>query len=221
MSRAFTSPEKTIIHRLPVADPSLSLIERASARDKRALRELISALTPVIQARAGRILARRGKARDVRQEILDMVQQVFVALFRDDAKLLKAWDPARGLSLSNFVGLIAEQQVMAILRSKRNNPWIDEPTAPEDLDGSAESDRGPERVTASREALGAILTRMQSHLSDQGLAMFHALYVEGLSVEEVCEKTAMNAAAVYAWRSRLGKLAQKIAREVLSDPALA
>ena len=194
-------------------------VERAIAGDRSATRALVAELTPVIQARAARILVRRSltRSRDVRAETLDVTQQVFVALFQDGARLLRSWDPARGLSLANFVGLVAEQQVLMILRSKRNNPWLDEPTPPSDLDGSDETDGGPEQVVASKQALGMILDALRGRLGDQGLAMFQWLYVEGRSVDEVRALAGTSADAVYAWRSRLGKLARKIATEVLSD----
>lgn len=202
---------------MPATTPPL--LQRALAGDRRAVRELIAELSPVIQARAGRMLARRPltRSRDIRQEVLDLTQHVFVDLFRDDARLLRSWDPERGLSLPNFVGMIAEQRVLAVLRNRNKNPFRDEPTAPEDLDVGADSARGPERITASKEALATVLDALRGRLSDQGLAMFHWLFVEGRSVEEVCALADTSADAVYAWRSRIGKLARQLAHEVLSE----
>jgi DNA-directed RNA polymerase specialized sigma24 family protein len=209
------------IHQLsPSPNPlTPASIQRAIEGDRRAMHRLVAELTPVIQARAARVLLRRSltRSRDVRQDVLDMTQQSFVALFGDGARLLRSWDPARGLSLANFVGLVAEQQVLAVLRSRCKNPWLDEPVAPEDLDAAAESERGPERIAASKEALAAVLEALRDRLSDQGLAMFQWLYVEERSVDEVCALAETSEGAVYAWRSRLGKLVRQIAREVLSD----
>src|SRR5689334_24844964 len=89
-------------------------IEAALSGDEGALRGLLRELTPVIQARVARaLLRRRGLARgeDPRQRLADIAQDVYLELFRDRAKLLRSWDPARGLSLTNFVGLVAEQRV--------------------------------------------------------------------------------------------------------------
>lgn len=202
---------------MPAITPPL--LQRALAGDRRAVRELIAELSPVIQARAGRLLARRPltRSRDIRQEVLDLTQHVFVDLFRDDARLLRSWDPERGLSLANFVGMIAEQRVLAVLRNRNKNPFRDEPTAPEDLDVGADSARGPERIAASKEALATVLDALRGRLSDQGLAMFHWLFVEGRSVEEVCALADTSADAVYAWRSRIGKLARQLAHDILSE----
>ena len=78
-------------------------------------------LTPVIQARVARtLLAHRSRlagGRDVRQEVEDLSQDVFLALFDRDGHVLRSWEPERGLSLENFVGLVAERQVLSFLRS--------------------------------------------------------------------------------------------------------
>jgi len=207
-----------------VSKLTAELLHQAMSRDHQAVRALIGALTPIIQARAARVLLRRScsRTREIRQDVLDLTQHIFVALFERDSRLLRTWDPSRGMSLENFVGLIAEQQVMAILRNRHQNPWINEPTESDELDGSVDSSRGPERLVASRQALSLILDKLRDQLSDRGLELFQLIYVEGRSVEEICSMTDMKADAVYAWRSRLGRLAQKIAREVLSemDPAL-
>src|SRR5579883_2724873 len=103
------------------------LLRRALAGDRAAARELVVLLSPVVHARVARKLFRSGLARkqgrELRQEIEDFVQEVFVALFADGGRPLRAWDPTRGLSLLNFVGLISEHQVDAILRSGRRSPW--------------------------------------------------------------------------------------------------
>jgi len=49
---------------------------------------------------------RSAAGRDVRQEVADLIQEVFMALFADDARVLRSWQPERGLSLDNFVGLV-------------------------------------------------------------------------------------------------------------------
>ena len=61
-----------------------NVVRDALSGDRKALRELVDALTPVIQARVVRaLLRRRGQAagRDIRQEVEDMTQDVFSALF--------------------------------------------------------------------------------------------------------------------------------------------
>src|SRR5262245_25583265 len=104
-----------------MAEPLVELVARAARRDPAAARELVKLLHPVVQARVARVLWRtRGAAgRDLRQEVEDMSQDVFAFLFQDGARALRAWEPERGLSLANFVGLLAERRTLSTLRSAR------------------------------------------------------------------------------------------------------
>jgi RNA polymerase sigma-70 factor (ECF subfamily) len=196
----------------------MALVHLALAGDAGGLRRFVDELTPIVQARVARALSRsragRAQARSVEQEIEDLTQEVFVALFDDDARALRAWDPARGLSLPNFVGLVAEHQVATILRSGRRNPWKEEPTVNDDLDRSAGTvDDAAPRVE-SRDFFARLLDRLRVELTPRGLELFGMLLVEGRSVEDACERTGMSADAVYAWRSRLGKIVRRLAAEM-------
>ena len=141
-----------------------------------------------------------------------MTQEVFASLFADDAKALRAWDPARGLSLVNFVGIIAEHQVASIFRSGRRRPWSEDLVADNDFESTiAESERGPEKTVASRQSFALLLDRLRAELTPRGFELFHRLFIEEASVESVCASTGMSTDAVYAWRSRLPKIVRKIA----------
>jgi RNA polymerase sigma-70 factor, ECF subfamily len=195
-------------------------VQRALGGDRGALRVFVDALTPTIQARVARTLLRRrphGPARDIRQEVEDLCQQVFVSLFANEAKALRAWDPERGLPLNAFVGLLAEREVNSVLRSQRRNPWTDDPTDDQQFDTMTHDDMGPEQSAASREMLRALLGRLRESLSDRGMQIFLWLFVDGRSVDDVCAMADMNADAVYAWRSRLGKQVRALAAEMMSD----
>lgn len=130
----------------------------------------------------------------------------------------------QGLSLRNFVGLVAEREVSTIMRSGKRNPWVEEPSAPEDLRESGESD-DIEEVFASRESLLLIVTRLRENLSPLGLQLFELLLVEGLDVGEVTNRMGMSSTAVYAWRSRLTRqardIAAKLGREKMSKIGVA
>jgi RNA polymerase sigma-70 factor (ECF subfamily) len=213
-----------------MADPQLGaqLVQRALAGETSAHRPLVDVLGPVVHARVARAVLRSGSARkqgrDLRQEVEDLVQEVFVALFADDARALRSWDPARGMSLVNFVGLVAEHQVASILRSGRRNPWTEEPTVGDAIDRSMGATEAEDERVHSREVLGRVLDRLRSELSPRGMMVFQMLVVEERGVEEVCTRAGMTPDAVYAWRSRFGKLARRLAAEITasggaSDPA--
>ena len=202
-----------------VMEGTSALVERALAQDREALRSLVDVLTPVIQARVARALLRRATSasgRNIRQEVGDLTQEVFAALFAEGGKALRAWEPARGLSLTNFVGFLAERQVASILRTTRRSPWTEDPTLMEELDGPAE-DPSVELRVMTQQMLSALLDRLSEELSPLGLSLFEQLYLQQRSVAEVSEQTGMSREAVYAWQSRLGRLARRLGAELLSD----
>lgn len=185
-----------------------------------AVRALVESLTPVVRARVARVLLRRSGAaqgRDVRQELDDLTQDVFVALFEQKGKVLQSWSPDGGLSLANFVGLVAERRTHSTLRSRRQSPWSEDPTDPVDFQRSRESGPGPEGRIAERDLLRAVLERLRAGLSPKGLRLFELILVEQRPVPEVCAAMNMKAAAVYAWRSRLAKQARAAREAVLSE----
>jgi RNA polymerase sigma-70 factor (ECF subfamily) len=194
------------------------LLEQALAGSQAALSRLVERLTPVIQARVARSLLRagRGAGPRLRQEMKDLVQQVFLALFEERGRILASWDPDRGLSLDNFVGLVAERQVISILRSGKRDPWKEDPTLTEEMDApSAEPD--PEEAAASREELERLLEALRRTLSPLGWQLFDLLYLQERSVNEVEEATGLSSDAVYAWRSRLRKTARSLIRDGVSE----
>jgi len=166
-----------------------------------------------------RILLRRGSSRDLRQELEDFCQEVFLSLFNDEGKILKRWVPERGLSLENFAGLIAERQTISMLRSGRRNPWTEEPTAQAELNLKLGAD-DPEPQIEDRELLLLLLDRLRLSLKPRGLYLFQLLLVERRPIKEIAEETEMSPEALYAWRSRLSKRARALAEELLSEPGL-
>ncbi len=194
--------------------------ELALLGDEGALARLVHRLTPVVQARVARKLLlsrdRSGGSRDVRQEVEDLTQEIFLILFAEDGRVLRGWDPARGLSLANFVGLVAERQTVSILRSGKRSPWRDDPTLSDELERIA-SPIEMETGVASREVLGLLFDRLTEELSPLGRRLFDLLLVEETPVAEAIEETGLSADAIYAWRSRLRRLARSLLAE-LSEP---
>jgi RNA polymerase sigma factor (sigma-70 family) len=199
------------------AEASSELVREALAGDREALARLVALLTPVIQARVARtLLARRsllGAGRDVRQEVEDLTQDVFLSLFSNGARVLGTWQAERGLSLENFVGLVSERYVVSFLRSGRRNPWKEDLVPTEDLE-SASFEQGPEEVTAGREQLRLLLDRLQEKLSPLGRHLFDLLFVQELTQAETMAASGLSADAVYAWRSRLRRVAQQLLAEM-------
>ena len=189
------------------------LIGRALARDPGAVRALVDLLSPVIERRVAAALWRRAPGRDIRPEVQDITQDVFVSLFAGGGKALRAWDPARGMSLPSFAGLLAQHQVSSILRTGRAHPWRDEPTENATLERIADVGPAPEAVVGSREQMTRLLARVRERLSPRGLELFQRLVIDEEPLEQLAASTGMTRDALYQWRSRLAKLVREVAAE--------
>ncbi|NUO47759.1 MAG: sigma-70 family RNA polymerase sigma factor [Polyangiaceae bacterium] len=193
------------------------LLRRALLRERAAVTTLVAELTPVVQARVGRELLRRARPANreaARSRVQDLTQDVFVELFRDEGRLLRMWDSARGLSLRSFVGLIAEQRVLAVLRSRKRSPFTEAPSDDEVFDEQPAEDAGPEVLLLSRESLAAVLDIARTELTPLGMSMFEQLVVNQDDVADVCRRMGMTPASVHAWHSRLRKMLRRVASEL-------
>ncbi len=203
---------------------TLEDVRRALARDQMACRRLVALLTPAIQARANAALERRrrgGGRAATHQEVVDYTQEVFVALFENDGRVLRSWDPARGASLPTFAGLVAERVVAAIARSGRRGGWREDPTMNEDLDQGLGATEHPELRIADRNLLGVLLDRLREALSPRGFLLFERLILEEQPAEDVARDQDMTLEALYAWRSRTKKLVAKLAEELAAENSAA
>lgn len=200
--------------------PTPQLVEQALAGDRAALRMLLERVAPIIQARAARALARRSGAsgRDARQELMDMTQEVFVSLLENEGRCLRAWRAERKLSFENFVGLIADRQVVTILRTGKRSPWKEDPVEDEALEAHVGDHAGEAPAIASRELLVGVLDRLRQELSAKMLRLFYALWIEDAPIASVCEELGMQTEAVYTARSRIAKRARAIAEELSGSP---
>jgi RNA polymerase sigma factor (sigma-70 family) len=186
-------------------------IRDALAGTPEAVDELMRAATPVIQARVARALLRRpeSRGRDIRQDVADFTQDVFVALFSADGKALRAWDPQRGLSFANFVGLLAQRRVSSMLRTRQGSPWNEELHA-DDAHEDSTNQPAPDADAGSRELLRRVLEELEATLSARGMELFQRLYVAQEAVDDVCKQTGLSANAVHQWRRRLGIAAREV-----------
>lgn len=195
---------------------SLDQVKRALGGERAAIEALVLEVSPVVQARVAVALQRWG--RSSRQELEDLTQEILMDLFTGEGRVLASWQPERGLSLSSFVGLVAQRQVFSRLRSRRRSPFTQEPTDPGTLDASLDASREqptPEGPIAARELLRLVFERVHAELSPKALEMFYRLYVWQQEPELVARETGSKLDAVYQWRSRLKKEVGEIEASLL------
>lgn len=199
---------------MPEEQDPQQLVDRALAGETVAVRTLVDRLTPVVWKRVSATLWRRVGRQAAERDAGDMVQEVFVSLFQAQGKALRAWDPARGMSLESFVALLAQHQVISILRSGRLSAWREEPTETDDLAQAPAPLATPEAITDSRETLTALLDRLRASLSPRGLELFQRLIINEEPIDALIGSTGMTRDALYQWKSRLQRTVRVLAAEL-------
>ena len=131
-----------------------------------------------------------------------------VFLFANDARVLKTWDPERGLGLPAWVGLVVERHTRAILRTDKRNPWTETPTEQAEL----ETVNAPplDKRIEDRHLLLIIAERLQQKVSPLGFFVFRRLFVDQCNDEHLCGELKMSPEALYVWRHRLRKHVRQI-----------
>jgi RNA polymerase sigma-70 factor (ECF subfamily) len=159
-----------------------------------------------------------GGYRNLRPEIEDLTQEILLSLFAREGRKLDQWEPERG-SLEGFIGAVARNHVLSVLRSRRANPFTQQSTDPSDLDEKADSSRSDSmaRSTEARQSLEILAERLQERLSSLGMQLFQMLFVAEEDVSEVIRKTGLSADAIYQWRARIKKIALEVQGELLGE----
>jgi RNA polymerase sigma factor (sigma-70 family) len=185
-----------------MSEEELQLVRSALAGDRECVRRLIKRLRPVVHAEVAHVLLRGSSSRRPRQELEDLVQEVFVRLWAHDGRLLRQWQPERGRSLESWVRLVGRSRVLDLLRSRRQTPAATERAEDDVLDGAGGVAEAPADTILARDTLARLQSRLRERLSERDWQLFIALIAEGCPVAQVSEETGMTPAAVYQWKSR-------------------
>lgn len=183
--------------------PVESLLAPALAGEPSAVRALVAAFTPVIEARAARVLARASRPLDPQRDLEELAEPVLLLLFREDGAVLRAWDRERGGALLDYVGLVAEREI--------------------GRHAAAPLAGAPEPSAGSRALFDHLHARLAEEQHPRAMEMYRLLVIENVPITEVCERTGLSTDAVHAWRSRILTRARELLVELealfLSDSA--
>jgi hypothetical protein len=100
-------------------------------------------------------------------DIQDAAQEVWLALFADHGRALRAWRPEAGMSFDNYVGMIAERRSFSMQRRRRTR--VDGQPLDEDNEASAACCQQPERLAGARELLGRVIAHVERTFSSEVL----------------------------------------------------
>lgn len=163
---------------------------------------LIQRLRPFIERRVRHRLRCHPvtRKRAQREDVEDLVQDVFAHLFADDARVLALHDPRR-MDLLAWVHLIADRLISSTLRSPKRNPCTLEPTDEQTLEGYLEP---VEPVVTENKA--HFLGEVERRAGPKAKVVLKNL-LEGRKMTEISALTGMSPNAVHKACERLRKLA--------------
>lgn len=144
--------------------------------------------------------------RNLRDEAGDIAQDVMLLLFDGGGRVLRAWDPARGMKLRSFVALIVRRCIIRTFRGFRGNPWSSDPAAAAEITAILDDriTRGPTLLAEIeyRIQLEQILDGLRGKMNDRDWRLFTKLFVDQRKPAAVGDEEGMRENAVHQWKRR-------------------
>lgn len=134
----------------------------------------------------------------------DFVSELMLYLYREDAKILRRWDPGRA-GLKGYLNMIAGRFVrrglatrptpVALVEETLGSPYL--PSADQELE------------MAYRVALSQLHDHLRDHGSVKDRSRFRALFIQGRSPAQVAKDEGASVEALHTWASRLKRRLQQ------------
>lgn len=164
-----------------------------------------------------RTLLRRMGPNSVDELADEMFQSFFMALLKNDRRLLTRYRGEGGCTPRTYLCYLAGYHVLTELRSRKNIPELYWNAFESTDDGERQDrweDKGPgiEDVVASREALGVTMEALET-LSEIDRRIFRLLYVDNLSIKEIAQVTGDSLTTLRVQHHRLRKRLKQFMEE--------
>lgn len=189
-------------------DGDQRLVRRALRGHGDAVRALVDRLMPVIRAQVAYGITRRaGRVQAGRD---DYAQEIWLALWAEDGKRLRAYEPGRGATFEGYVGVVAERLFRSLLRKevaqKRGGDLhqVDQ----EALDRVHAEGQGPAAQVEARRDAEALWAHLQTVLPERGQLVFRLIYTDGLTVDDAAAALGVNRQVVYNWQFKIRNAAK-------------
>lgn len=182
-------------------------------RDRQGLHALVEHVTPAVIAGRALLLARRPYLRARNPSREDDVQEVLVALFKDNARVLRNFDPARqthaaGTAANDALRRFVVGVAWNVLQRAYHRRW----TRWEQLQHDLEAADDPRAQNNLARLLRVVdLERAVDRLSPEERDLFIMVYVEELSTAECCRRLRLTEEnTLHARTSRLRKALRQL-----------
>ena len=197
----------------PAADDGArELIQRAKKGEPQATRILVERLMPIVQARVHRRLMRTQGQKIGPHDRDDLVQEIWLALVKDDLRALAAYDPERGATLEGYVGMISEREIGNIRQreldaQKRKTNRLS--IAVDQIDFVARSADSPEANLEGRRMSEALGSFLEERLPPRGRLICRYVYGDQTPIERIAEVLGVSRQVIYNWQHRIRQLASE------------
>jgi RNA polymerase sigma-70 factor (ECF subfamily) len=177
---------------------------RTEREERRRGQELTRRFSPLIAACVTRTLRRYGAAATV--ETHDLVNEVWVALLRDDKRKLRQYDAQRGARLTSFIGLVATHVTIDHLRTPRAEELALDGMTEEQLATRVEAPA--ERIERRQEAARA--RQAVRRLSRSDRALFASYVDDEQEPEAIARDWGVSVNTIYSRKSRIRRQLQQL-----------
>ena len=140
-----------------------------------------------------------------REEIEDLSQDVFLALFDNDSRKLRQYQGRNGCSLASWLRVVANRLTIDRLRREGRTVSLDDPDSSESWKvqkARPDSNPGPEpQVEAAERA--AKVRELVTRLAPKDQMFVQLFYFQGLPIDEVASTIGITTNAAYVRKMRL------------------
>ena len=184
-------------HRAYAELPDELLLAAVLRRDQRAFAELLRRYRGLLFRCITRITARYERVLGS-EDVEEVFAEVCMALWSDDLRRLRAFDPNRGMKLGSWLGLIATHTTYDFLRRVARRPICDDACAPEQ---KTDEPSALERLLC-RERRGALAT-LVGELSRRDQAFFACYFGAEREPEDIARGLRISVKTVYSKKNKI------------------
>lgn len=181
----------------------LRLIDLAFRGDMKAQRQLAELVIEIIDREVRNLLHQRYPTH-ARIHADDLTYAIVLWLYESHGRLIRGWQPQRGMSFPSYLSFIGRRQIRRWLSQFRNNPAALTPTEDEQLERyQIGPDPELERDLEIELAYTQLARFLDTQCSEIDRRRFRALYVEEVPVCVLADREGVSRAAIDTWKKRL------------------
>lgn len=193
------------------AESTAELLEGCIAGDPDARTTLVEKYSGIVSYGVTVIFQQFGRPYR-KEEIEDLSQDVFLALFDNDSRKLRQYQGRNGCSLASWLRVVANRFTIDRLRREGRTISLDDPESGESWrvrETRPDSRPGPEpQVEAAERA--AKVRELVTHLPPKDQMFVQLFYFQGLPIDEVATTIGITTNAAYVRKMRLHQKLRKL-----------